>query len=344
MIFSRSRLRSAMVGADISRRLCNRMPMGRGRSQFLNAIIIAAGLVVASGFASLAYALLTADMRFFPLVFAFVSGVAFLLGLPVYLAARAARNDTPMVAVVMGFVVGAAIPAILIFAGPAADEASVGDTATVIHGSYTAAGWLQNLGFIGLFGLLGSGAALLFWFFVRRPNEDDRNHSSVPRPMRTTALSVAAVSFVAAAFAIPAVTADRSCHNPLRNGGNSISETASFDLHAAGDQWPGVANEVEGFGRSGNWSVRSDVRTNPNFQWLQVSLCKEPGTNIMVQGMPDNEVHFGVYRPQGGSSWERDFGVLYDRISARWPGKIVFRDGHGRDIAAPEWIAREQKR
>jgi hypothetical protein len=182
------------------------------------------------------------------------------------------------------------------------DQASVGDTATVIDGSYTFAGWLQNLAFISLFGLLGAGGALLFWFMVQRAASDEQqvDQHSLQLPLRTASLPVAAASVVVAAFAIPYVTADRTCHNPLRGGGTSIGQTASFDLRVGVDQWRDVESEVEKFRRSGDWSVRSDVRTDKGFPWFQISLCKEPGTNIFVQGQPDfSEVSFGVYTAAG---------------------------------------------
>jgi hypothetical protein len=100
---------------------------------------------------------------------------------------------------------------------------------------------------------------------------------------------------------------------------------------------------VQNFRRSGDWSVRSDVRTDEGFPWLQISLCKESGTNIVVQGMPDfNEVSFGVYQPQGGSTWRGDFRALYERISVRWPTKIVFKNGQGEQTGPPEWAAAEK--
>ncbi|HKC04085.1 MAG TPA: hypothetical protein VKC17_12375, partial [Sphingomicrobium sp.] len=293
------------------------------------------------------FAMLFGDIKVFTPAFVVVAGVAVFLGLPIYLAARAARNDTPIVAAVMGFIVGGAIPAILIFAGPRADQASVGDTATIINGSYTLAGWLQSLGLVGLFGLLGVGSALVFWLIVRRSaSGGTANAESAPsRPFRTTLLPVAAAGVIAAAFAIPYVTADRSCHNPLRGGGTSIGEVASFDLGVGVDQWRNVEKEVDDFRRSGDWSVRSDVRTDESFPWLQISLCKEPGTNILVQGFADlNVVSFSVYQPQGGLTWRRDFGVLYERISARWPTKIAFRDKHGSPTAAPEWTTNKERR
>jgi hypothetical protein len=109
------------------------------------------------------------------------------------------------------------------------------------------------------------------------------------------------------------------------------------------DQWRDVEKEVNAFQRSGSWSVRSDVRTDEGFPWLQISLCKETGTNIFVQGMADlNEVSFGVLQPQGGTTWRRDFRALYERVNARWPGKITFKDEQGSPAPTPEW-ATEQR-
>jgi hypothetical protein len=313
---------------------------------FRNILTIAAGLTVASGVAAGVFALLLGDIRVFTPALAIISVVAVCLGLPVYLAARAARNDTPRVAAVMGFAVGAVIPAILVFAS-APDQASVGGTVTVIDGSYTLAGWMQNLALIGFFGLLGAGGALMFWFFVRRTasSEEESEQPLPPSPLRTGLLAVAAAALVATAFIIPQATADRSCHNPLRGGGTSIAQTAGFDLRVGMDQWRNVEAEVERFRRSGTWSKRSDVRIDEGFPWLQISLCKEAGTNIFVQGMADfNEVSFGVYQPQGGDSWRRDFRALYGRISARWPTKVTFKDDRGRQTAKPEWATDKEAR
>ena len=305
--------------------------------QLRGVLTIAAGLIVASGAAAAVFALMFGDFRVFTPAFAIIAVVAVCLGLPIYLAARAARNDTPRVAAVMGFVVGAAIPAVLVLPS-APDQASVGSTATVIDGSYTLAGWMQNFALIGFFGLLGVGGALLFWFIVRRTASSDEQGEkpSSTSPLRTTLLSVAAAGLVAMAFIIPQATADRSGHNPLRGGGDSIAQTASFDLRVGIDQWRNVEAEVERFRRSGDWSVRSDVRTDEGFPWLQISLCKETGTNIFVQGMADFGVIFGVYQPQGGETWRRDFRALYERINERWPTKVRFRDGQGRETDTPE--------
>lgn len=317
-----------------------------GRNQLRSAILVAAAWIVASGLAAVALALLIGGIRLFTTIFVVVAVVSGVLGLPVYLAARARQNDTPIVAAVMGFIVGAAIPAVLVLGGPTADEASVGDTVTVINGVYTGAGWLQNLAVIGFFGLLGVGGALAFWKLVGRRSTVEVAGGAPPpkRLARTRLVAAAAVGVIAMAFVIPRLTADRSCHNPLRDGRTGIADAASFDLSAGVDQWRNIEREVEAFGRAGNWSIRSDVRTDEGFPWFQMSLCKEPGTNIFVQGMPDgNEVIFSVTQPQGGSGWQSEFRVLHDRISASWPNKISYRDSRGMTITAPAWVGNRKK-
>lgn len=307
-------------------------------------LTITAGLLIASGACAAVFALMSGDIRVFTPAFAIIAVVALCLGLPIYLAARASRNDTPRVAAVIGFAVGAAIPAILVLAS-APDQASIAGTATVIDGRYTLAGWIQNITLIGQFGLLGFGGALTFWFIVQRlgPGGDESQKPRSPWPLRATLLSFAAAGVVAAAFVIPEVTADRSCHNPLRDGGDSIAQTASFDLLVGVDQWQAVAVEVERFQRADDWSVRSDVRIDGDFPWLQISLCKETGTNIFVQGMADlGEVKFGIYRPQHGEQWRQEFRTLYERISVRWPNKVSFEDDQGRQTSLPEWATAEE--
>jgi hypothetical protein len=125
------------------------------------------------------------------------------------------------------------------------------------------------------------------------------------------------------------VTMDRSCHNTLRDGRTSIAAAASFELGAGPREWRSIAAEVEAFARAGGWSIMSDVRPDDDFQWFQISLCREPGTNISVDAMPDLQlVSFAVFQPQGGTSWRAPFAALYARIHRRWPGRVRVQRPH----------------
>ena len=321
-------------------------PMGWG-NQFRSAIVIAAAWIVASGVVAVALALLLADISYFKSMFVIVALVSGLLGLPIYLAARAQRNDTSIVAAVIGFIVGAVIPAVVILSGPAVDEAWSGGTTTVINGSYTAAGWLENFALIGFFGLVGVGGALAFWKLVgRRSTVEATVDASSPKHLRRTPLLAAtALGVIVMVLVIARLSTDRSCHNTLRAGQTALAEAGSFDLSATVEQWRNIEREVDAFGRAGNWSIRSDVRTDERFPSFQISLCREPGTNILILGMADQKaVIFTVYQSQGGSGWLLDFRRLHEHIRARWPDNISYRDAHGMTISSPAWIGNQQTR
>lgn len=330
------------MAADILDCVWHMTSMSRVGSRFFDIFTIAAAMVVASGVAAAVLSVLMGSIQLFTLIFLVVCFVSFILGMPVYLVVRATRNETPVLAAVTGFIVGAALPAIVVLTGPAADLASSGGVATVIDGAYTMAGWRGNLTMVGFFGLLGVGCALLFRLIVRRsaPGDERSGRVSPARPLKTAMLAAAAAGVITAAFAIPYVTADRSCHNTLRNGARSITPVASFGLRVGMDQWRTVEQEVKAFQSSGEWLIRGDIQADEGFPGLLITLCTEPGTQITVRGISDwNEVRFSVYQPQGGSSWKQDFQGLYNRISARWPKEIFFPDGEGGDASTPEWAA-----
>jgi hypothetical protein len=309
------------------------------RDRSLSGIRIIASLIIASGVTAALFATLLGEVQAFSFAFVVVFLVGAALGLPIYLVARSREQDSALLAASIGFIVGAIFPSILILSGPAADWATVGETATVVNGSYTVAGWLQNLLFIGFFGALGLCGGLIFWV-IMRPRQIHRREAAAPSSLiGVSLLSVAAAGTIGAAVYIPRTVIDRTCHNPLRDGGTSIAAAASFAVRVGVNEWQNVQTEVEEFGREGRWSIRADVRPDEDFRWLQISLCKEPGTSFLVQGYPEiGEVNFTVYQPQGGSGWQRDFRVLYDRMERRWPSKIAFQNARGQSTGPPAWV------
>lgn len=314
------------------------MNVGAGRGVVVRRTIRAAcALVAASGAAAGAFALMSFDFRVFPYAFVLIAIVAAVLGLPIYGMARAAKRDSPLVACVAGFCVGAAIPAALILFGPSADQASVGGVPTVINGSYTAAGWLQNLIVVGGFGLLGTFGGFLFWLAVL-DKADDGDAPPQRRPFRDGSVAAIALLSIAATFAIPWSTKDQSCHNPLRGGEDSIGTVASFAMKTSPDEWREIEAIVQQFATQRGWSLTSDLRPDDSFRWFQMSLCREPGTNISVNAIPEtSRVYFGVYQPQGGSSWIEPFQALHALIKKRWPSRIEYTGENGERIDPPAW-------
>jgi hypothetical protein len=237
---------------------------------------------------------------------------------------------------------------LLVLSG-APDSASIGGVPTVVDGSYTWSGWLRNAGMIGLFGAAGAAAGLFFLFVVRKGTAPaygmEEQDAQSARPFwRSAALATAAAATIGTAVAIPIITKDRSCHNTLRDGRQSIGQEASFDLRVGSGEWRSVAQEVEAFGRRRGWSILADVRPEDDFQWFQISMCQEPGTNIHVDGIPEQQrLSFGVYQPQGGTSWREPFVELYLRIRQRWPGRIEFTGDVGQRIEPPGWVPLDQR-
>jgi hypothetical protein len=307
----------------------------------------ALALIVAAGVAAALLTLTFGDLRFYPLVLPFTFAFGLVIGLPMYIISRSVGRAGWVAAVGFGFLAGAVLPALAVLGG-APDQASIGGVPTVVDGAYTAYGWIQNLLFVGSFGAIGAVAGLAFWAIVRNRNAggdeqaDAQGGGKSVSGGKIAALSAGAVAVIAAAFIIPPATMDRSCHNTMRDGRRSIGPEATFDLTADAREWQSIASEVEAFGRSRGWAIISDVRPDGGFQWFQMSLCMEPGTNISVQGMADlGRVSFAVYQPQGGPSWREPFVELYSRIRRRWPGRIQFQGAQGQPIGPPAWVPRD---
>lgn len=295
-------------------------------------------MIVTAGLVAAAISLVMGGIRQFPLTFAVVAVLAFVLGLPLYMAARSAGKATLATAAIAGSLIGAAIPALLVFTGPAADTASVGGTATVVGGAYTAAGWLWNLGMIFAFGAAGAIGGAAFWAVVwgRRDRAEVGN-------VRMAILMGAAACVLAAAFTTTNLTMDRSCHNPLRNGGTSISPIAGFTLLAGKNQWPKVETVIEEFQRSNDWTIRSDVRLDDDFPWFQVSVCEEPGTQIFVHGLLDfggrDEVRFDAFTFANGAEWKEAFRSIHDAVESQQLGELEYKHGEEWSADPPAWLS-----
>lgn len=308
----------------------------------VRALLYIATLIAAAGAAAALITLFFSDIRFFPAVLVITLIISGALGLPLYFYLWAEGKVSARHALITGFLVGAILPAVLVLLGPAADQASSGGYDTVVNGRYTAYGWLQNLLMVTFFGVVGSIGGVIFWALARgrrgyseRPDEGGMGLSATGALVRVSL----ALLVVAAAFIIPQATKDRSCHNTMRDGRTSIGPVARFNLNVGHEEWEAVAAEVHWVARQGGWSILSEVRPYDDFKWFQMSLCREPGTNILIIGHDEwKEVSFSVFQPQGGTSWREPFTELYLHIQRGWPGKIGFTGDEGEKISPPRWL------
>jgi hypothetical protein len=87
---------------------------------------------------------------------------ALVLGVPAYFMLR--RHFEPrLISCALAAPIVAALPWLFLTLVSAPDQASIGDHATIINGSFTAYGWLMNAQFVGGIGLAGAAGGALFW-------------------------------------------------------------------------------------------------------------------------------------------------------------------------------------
>lgn len=301
-------------------------------------LIILAAIIIGAGTAAVTFSFFSGEMKIFPLAFVFIAISSAVLGIPAYLVLKSAGRANWVTAAVAGFSVGAIIPAIIVLPGSVADQASVDGVPTVINGSYTWAGWTQALGFVAGFGLLGVLGAIVFFLVVSRGQGSAEDGLKLADRWRGGSLMAVALCVVIAAFTVAEAGNDRSCHNPLRDGGDSIAPVANFDLKVGVDQWRRAERIVHNFGTENDWNISSDVRPDDDFKWFQMSLCREPGTQIAVQGYADfGTVSVAVMQPQGGDSWRKPFAALLARVETAWPKSVEFKGPTGQATTRPNW-------
>ena len=272
------------------------------------AVLVSAGITLAMGYTPL-----------YPFVFAVTAAIALAIGGTAFQLIR--RRPTWPRILAGGFVTGALVPAALLMLPPAADSASVGGVPTVVDGAYTLTGLLQNLTVIGGFGLAGIVGALIVWLLVKwLMNGGHRAKWSVGTMVATGVLGMAVVPWAAM---------DRSCHNPMRDGRTSIGPVAEFRLRAPTSEWPAIQDEIDRFARENGWDVQAHVRSDPGFPWFQVSVCREPGTQIFITtaAFEQDQMSISVYQPQGGNSWQVALRKLQDGFERRWPGRVGYDYG-----------------
>jgi hypothetical protein len=245
---------------------------------------------------------LTAAMGFgsaYPYALMVTLGIVAVIGGPAFMGLR--EQPTWRRVVIAGFATGALFPAVFGLAGLARP--------------------LEYLTVVGGFGVAGIVGAMITWLLVK--------WLLIGGLGAKTGVALLIAAGVAAMWAVPWALMDRSCHNTLRDGRDSIGPVADVKLHVPMSEWRAVQLELEQFARENDWQTRADVRPDPGFRWFQVSLCREPGTNIFVSRdyFDEERMSISVYQPQGGDSWEAPLRMLQDQLERRWPGKTGYDYG-----------------
>ena len=305
------------------------------------------GLIIAAGVAAILSVLLLGDIATATPAFLVALAHALLLGIPTYLVVRTRGDFRWWLAPLCGFAIGALPVGLLTVGGSGVVQSSVGHTPTVVDGVRTWAGWLEYLQVVGRAGLLGAAAAFAFALTVRatlpRPAGAEPSEAGPPGWSLWNAIPILlAILVVWLFFWIPTTQEDKSCHNPLRDGGTSIASELEAEIAIDVPDWRDFAALLQHFAQRERWSYRAYVRTDDDFKWLDVSICDEAGTEIHALD-PATGVHHqidvSVFQPQGGPSWRQPYKALYRQLAARWPGRIRFRDQRGNYMPPPAWLA-----
>lgn len=263
-----------------------------------------------------------------PFVMIVTLAVATFIGGPLFEWLRRKRRHRAMLVATSGFTAGAGLPLLLglLTFLSASSESGADDWA-----------WYAET-VIG-FGTAGAVGSLLAWpLSLWLSLGQSRAHR-----LRSLLVIAATLVMVVGAFAVPRLTIDRSCHNPMRDGRTSIGPVASFRLALPQRDWPELDRLLHRFARERGWSAQVDRQPETgDMPWFQQSLCTEPGTQIMVMNnVPEPlGIEVSAYQPQGGDSWRQPMRALHAQLSAIWPHRIGYRDALGRPTALPPaWLA-----
>jgi hypothetical protein len=145
-------------------------------------------------------------------------------------------------------------------------------------------------------------------------------------------------------------TIDRSCHNPLRGGGDNISPVAILDLDIPDDQWSQLSSVLKYFAEKENLDFRDTSEDHPGaVKVLGISACSDAGISISINEqrwesndyqnfVPDRGVGIFVYETLEGSNWNPATRHMVDILEERWQSSVRFRDSGGRLMPIPETL------
>ncbi len=229
---------------------------------------------------------------------------------------------------------------------------------TVKDGIPTAAGWLSYFKSLLLFGPFGALGGFVFWATLkllgglpstRQQEVVEGDTPSLMTPLhKSISLLASAIIIIltVAICAIPAIAADRSCHNMFRDGRPSIGPVVHWDLQIGDNEWPKFKELLQSFATTNNMSFRDESDVKPGVvRTLYLSACNEDGVNIEIveqrwasENYVDTTspgVSIGIYITKDEADWVPLTKELIAKIETQWPHKIQFRGDRGEIVPKP---------
>ena len=191
-------------------------------------------------------------------------------------------------------------------------------------------------------GLITFSILSLFFYKIlpSDKNKTKQDKHSLTNPYTIVPIFILGISIISM-FIVPQITRDKSCHNPLRDGGTSISPALSLDVKLKNDEWPELTGFFIQFSQEHSLDFENSSDFKPDsYKTLYLSMCHESGFQF---GTAEQRWASRAWRspiPNGGVSiMVFEFGkdtnlkiIANDFISKaneRWPGKVVIRSGQG---------------
>ena len=250
----------------------------------------------------------------FPLTFLHAA----VLGLPIYLLLSRKRKLTCIISTFAGFIIGCVPAAIWFFPYEH-------DNSTLVL-------------YAGLYGILGGYAFWLTLHSLSKSNSSEKWYLSLISPHNIIGSLVAVIAFIAI-ITPPTSSGDQSCHNPLRDGGSSISPVLSLDVEMTHDEWSGMTNFFVQFSEEHNLEFRDSSDFKPDvYKTLYLSMCHESGFQFQVveqrredRRTPpspiDNIVGIHIHEFGGETNLKAIVQDFVYGAEERWPDKVSIRSG-----------------
>jgi hypothetical protein len=299
---------------------------------------------------------------------------SFVLGLPLFLLLRNKLRNLGIVkslifTVILGFVISIIPWGLLTWPLKASSLIMKTNTwigpdhvQTIKNGIPTLAGWIKYFQSLVLFGPFGALGGFTFWITLKllgdlhSPKEKDIEGTTqvtpvIPSHKRIRLFTSAAIIiFTIAMCAIPAITADRSCHNMFRDGRTSIGPVVHWDLEISDSEWPKLKELLESFATTHHLSFRDESDVKPGVvRAFYVSACNEDGVNIEIgeqrwasenyENPTGIGVSIGIYITKDDAGWIPLTKELIANLETQWPGKIQFKGDRGETVPKPKILS-----
>lgn len=227
-----------------------------------------------------------------------------ILGAPAFIVLRMIKVESALLTICIAATIGALViisPEVYRVASISAGSTHsfrTGSCESIVDNVRTACGYANLLQNAGYFAGLGALAGATFWYVYT-------NTDKFSLRWIAGAFASLAILFGAAVYA----TADRSCHNLLRDGRTSIGPTAMLELIAPSSDHEKIGVTLTQFAAKENLSIRDERVPGRS---VDFSLCNAHGISIKTstRAFKDDGVVAYLYLTDETADWE----ALWDRL------------------------------